>query len=216
MNTNFTDKELRDLFNLEKTYDLIVDVYQQLNELLYCLFEKNIKNYKYLYIQKTKESKPTSIGVMNEENQKKLFDYNEQKRKLLLNYNNLTDELQENIKYAKITKANKIDSKVANILRKMDANKLLGTDFLVVGTNAFFVYEIHAQQLLFKDNLSTDDLYFTYYFEQYKTFNKEAKTNQHKLIKILKDIDETFNINHKKMFQAINSVGYEVEVLASP
>lgn len=214
------DKELRDIFNFEKTYELILETYKEILNLPYCLFEKKIKNKSYLYIQKNKESKPTSIGLLNNDNLEFLNKYKTDKEKYSNLYDSLNNELEENIKYLKITKINRVDSQVAKILRKMDSYNLLGTDFLVVGTNAFFAYEIHAQKLLTTNNLaiklSKVNLDFTYYFEKYKEQNKEVKSNQHKLIKALKEIDKSFNINHRKMFQAINDKGYEVEILSSP
>ena len=215
-NLNFTDKELRDIANFEAIYERYIDNERTLFNLPYCMYEKSIKNKSYLYFQKDSLSSATSLGPLNEDNLLKLNNYKEKKEYLNNTGDSLSESVMEAVKYFRLSKANRVDSKVAKILRELDKHEALGRDLLVVGTNAFVAYEIHAQTLMFPENMATDDFDLTWYRETFASINKDYEKKPIKLIKILQSIDKSYILNYKKPYQAINSSGYEVELLAAP
>lgn len=215
----FTDKELRDISSFETSYSHLLECLQERYALSFALYEKTVKKNLYLYEQKKSSSSATSLGPMNEENKKKLLLYKERKESLDKKITSLSQNLQELIQYVKIAKINKIDRQAAKILRRLDVIGALGVDVLVVGTNAFAAYEIHAQQKMFDTNMSTDDFDLTWYYPTAVSLQEKSeqkKKSPIKLLSVLKEIDESYSVGVKKKYQAVNSKGYEVELLASP
>ena len=215
-NLNFTDKELRDIANFEAIYEKYIDNEREYKKFPYALYEKIVKGHSYLYQKKTSQSSSTSIGRLEGDNLDKLNLYKQEKEYLDTRSDTLIESLQESIKYFRISKANRVDSKVAQILRELDKENALGRDVLVVGTNAFVAYEIHAQTLLFPENMSTDDFDLTWYRNTFDEKNENHEQKPLRLIQLLQGIDKTYVLNHKKPFQAVNAHGYEVELLAAP
>lgn len=200
---NFKDKELRDMANFEAIYENYIDNEREYTKLPYALYEKTVKGHSYLYQKKTSKSSPTSIGLLEGDNLDRLNAYKQEKEYLDTRSDTLIESLQESIKYFRVSKANRVDSKVAQILRELDKENALGRDVLVVGTNAFLPYEIHAQTLLFPENISTDNFNLTWYRNTFDEKNENHDQKPLELIQLLQGIDKTYILNHKKTFQAV-------------
>ncbi len=82
---------------------------------------------------------------------------------------------------------------------------MLGTSFLVVGTNALVAYAIEGAQMLPPDMGTTDDFDLTWAGEHTELPNA--------LFAALKHIDATYTVNEERQFQVRNARGYEIELL---
>ena len=111
-----------------------------------------------------------------------------------------------------------IPDRQAEILRKLDIEGLLGTDLMVVGTNAFVAYELAAGARFPTGNEETED------FDMAWCRGTKASllglganiTGKKTLFAVLKSLDSSYQINPRKPYQAVNKTGYEVELLAAP
>jgi len=105
----------------------------------------------------------------------------------------------------------------ARILRTLDLSGDLGTNLMVVGTNAFPAYEIEARERFAKGLDETEDFDLGWCRGSKIAFNKVmSPAKGSPLFSAIKQVDKTFEINRKKPYQALNSAGYEVELLTAP
>ena len=113
-----------------------------------------------------------------------------------------------------------LPDKQAEILRKLDIERLLGTDLMVVGTNAFSAYEWTANAIFPAGNEETLDFALTWCRDTpasltFAGANPEKKSHK-TLFGVLKSVDSSYKINPRKPYQALDADGYEVELLAAP
>jgi hypothetical protein len=105
----------------------------------------------------------------------------------------------------------------ARILRTLDVAELLGTDVMLVGTNAFAAYEIHARHKFLRGADETDDFDLGWCRGSSIQLTPALAVNSRlDLLSALRRVDKSFRINRAKRYQAINNAGYEVELLAAP
>jgi hypothetical protein len=113
-----------------------------------------------------------------------------------------------------------LPDKQAEILRKLDIEGLLGTDLMVVGTNAFSAYEWAANAIFPAGNEETQDFNLTWCrgtpASLTLTGTDADKTKRKTLFSVLRSIDPSYKINPRKPYQAMDADGYEVELLAAP
>jgi hypothetical protein len=95
------------------------------------------------------------------------------------------------------------------ILREADRRDLLGSHFLVVGTNAMVAYAIEAGGFIREAPDETDDFDLAWTAQ-------ESEADERVVWDMLKAVDETFTVNLERSFQARNAKAYEVEILAAP
>ena len=95
------------------------------------------------------------------------------------------------------------------ILREADRRRLLGSHFIVVGTNAMVAYAIEAGGFMREAPDETDDFDIAW-------TATEAERGDRVVWDMLKAVDATFTVNLERTFQARNAKAYEVEILVAP
>ena len=110
--------------------------------------------------------------------------------------------------------------KQGEILRALDVAGLLRNDLLVVGTNAFVAYEVLCGVTFPAGNEPTQDFDLAWCRGSTVSLARlvpdAGAGGRRSLMAVLQSIDASFHLNPKKPYQAINSAGYEVELLAAP
>jgi hypothetical protein len=105
----------------------------------------------------------------------------------------------------------------ARILRELDLASLLGTDVMLVGTNAFAAYEIQARHKFLRGADETEDFDLGWCrgssIELAPASHPDDRPN---LVSVLRRVDSSFRVNRSKRYQALNDAGYEVELLFAP
>ena len=110
--------------------------------------------------------------------------------------------------------------KQGELLRALDVAGLLRNDLLVVGTNAFAAYEALCGVKFPAGNEPTQN--FDLAWCRGSAVSLASLMPDHdvegrkSLMAVLQSIDSTYRLNPKKPYQAVNSAGYEVELLAAP
>ena len=97
-----------------------------------------------------------------------------------------------------------------DVLRELDNRRLLGTSFLVVGTNALAAYAIEAVQTLSPGMETTDDFDLTWVEP---LLGGPTPQPSNTLFAALRRIDATYTINTEREFQIRNKKGQEIELL---
>jgi hypothetical protein len=183
----------------------------------------------YLVIKRHSKDNGTTIGVRNSETEAKLASYLEE-RSAVATARSLTEAaLIEIIRQYKALKLPRAMPKASRIFRELDIASLLGTDLMLVGTNAFVAYQIEAGCRFegFADETEDFDLAWCRQSGVSLMASSTASLTASltalsqiailpSLLSVLQKIDRQYRINRAKPYRAIDSEGYEVELLVAP
>lgn len=100
----------------------------------------------------------------------------------------------------------------ARIIRSLDAVGLLGAGVRVIGTNAIYAYEAAAGVMVDPGITTTGDIDLLFDSRRELRFVVSDEVNERSLIKILKQIDKTFE-RTANLYRAQNSQGYLVDLI---
>lgn len=202
--------------NLEQSYEGWLDAVRQFQELPTSMHWVKRGDTEYLAI-KTHSSDPgTTIGKRTAVTETQLIDFETRKSALKARITSLNAVVSERASlYRRMRLLPAIPDQQAEILRELDIAGNLETDLMVVGTNAFAAYELACGAHFPAGNEETEDFDLTWCRPKLLS-GAQPQLARKTLFAILKSIDSSYEINRKKPYQAVNSKGYQVELLAAP
>lgn len=206
----FSDEQARCLINLARRYAAWMDAEKELRTLPYDLRRKKVGEHEYLYEIHNRGGNGTSLGPMTEEAEHQLAQYRRNKKELKSRRQGAAEVLDESCRLYRALKLPLLASEAGEILREADRRSMLGTDVVVVGTNAMPVYSIEAAGFIRDAPDETQD------FDLAWTSDDNPKSGERPLWSMLKAVDPTYTMNSERRFQARNRNAYEVEVLVAP
>ena len=220
----FSADAQRTAANLEQAHSFWLDSRQSLQNLPVSMYWAERSGSEYLYAKQTTQDNGTSLGVRSAATEQQLAAYLEEKQRLQERVANADELIATRSALYRRMRLPSLPDKQAEILRKLDIEGLLGTDLMVVGTNAFSAYEWAANAIFPVGNEETQDFDLTWCRGTRASLvlaSGQAQTGQQaesrkSLIQVLKSIDSSYTVSKKKPYQALNSEGYEVELLAAP
>jgi hypothetical protein len=216
----FSDDAQRIAANLEQAYSFWLDSRQTLQNLPTSMYWADRGDRQYLYVKQNSTDNGTSLGARSEATEQQLASFTEEKKLAQERAASADTLIQTRAALYRRLRMPTLPDKQAEILRKLDIEGLLGTDLMVVGTNAFSAYEWAANAIFPVGNEATQDFDLTWcrgtpaslVLAGTETAQRKTKT----LFSVLKSIDSSYKITPRKPYQAMNADGYEVELLAAP
>lgn len=215
----FSSDSQRISANLEQIYSAWVDAKKQLDALPVSLYWVTKDGTDYLYAKTHSADNGTSIGPRNPNTETQLAAFTDDKEQLKARVASLDTVMSERAALYRRLRLPSLPDRQAEILRKLDIEGLLGTDLLVVGTNAFVAYELFVGAKLPTGNEETEDFDLAWCRGSKVSLTSllgSAPGKTKTLFSVLKSIDSSYRIVQRKPYQAISSDGYEVELLAAP
>ncbi|HYJ82060.1 MAG TPA: GSU2403 family nucleotidyltransferase fold protein, partial [Allosphingosinicella sp.] len=204
----FSDEQARTLINLSQHYAVWIAAEQALQDLPYDLRRKTVSGRDYLYEIRDRSGNGRSLGPWSDELEARFDAYRAAKAEAKERREISASTLDESSRLYRALRLPMIASEAATILREADRRRLLGTDLLLVGTNALPAYAIEAAGFLDAPT-ETQDLDFAW-----TAVGDEPHGD--KVWPMLKAVDATFTVNTERPFQARNAAAYEVELLIAP
>jgi hypothetical protein len=216
----FSDDAQRVAANLEQAYSFWLDSRQTLQNMPASLYWAERADSQYLYAKQSPTDNGTSLGVRSEATEQQLTSFTEEKQLAQERAASADALIQTRAALYRRLRMPTLPDKQAEILRKLDIEGLLGTDLMVVGTNAFSAYEWAANAIFPAGNEATQDFDLTWCRGTPASLvlagTENAKRKSKTLFSVLKSIDSSYKITPRKPYQAMNAEGYEVELLAAP
>ena len=181
------------------------------------MFWKTVGSAQYLAIKKTSHSEAKTYGRRDAEGERRLLVYQQEKDRLSQRIRALDAQVGERAGLYRRLRLPSILDRQAEILRRLDIEGLLGNDLMVVGTNAFVAYEAACGARFPTGNEETEDFNMAWCRGSGASLASARPGSQKKsLFACLRRVDNSYVINPKKSYQAVNQDGYEVELLAAP
>ena len=213
----FSPESQRVRANLEQSYAVWAETKRQLEALPASMFWKTVGSAQYLAIKETSESNAKTHGRRDEAAEQRLTNYQHEKERLNQRVRALDAQVSERAGLYRRLRMPSILDRQAEILRRLDVEVLLGTDLMVVGTNAFIAYELACGARFPTGNEETEDFDMAWCRGSGASLASTRPGDlRPTLIDCLRRLDTTYTINAKKPYQAVNQDGYEVELLAAP
>jgi hypothetical protein len=213
----FSTESQRVRANLEQAYASWVDAKRAYDAMPTSMFWKTVNGVQYLATKATSKANASTEGRRNVASEKKLTEHLLEKERLQHRIRALDAQLSERAGLYRRLRMPAILDRQAEILRRLDIEGLLGVDLMVVGTNAFVAYELACGARFPTGNEETEDFDMAWCRGSGASLASTQIANHRKtLMDCLTSLDASYAINPRKPYQAINQVGYEVELLAAP
>ena len=218
----FSADSQRVVANLEQSYAAWLDSKRALNALATSMFWTDKDGVEYLNLKKTSADNGTTVGRRDATTEAQFNTYSEAKTRLKDRIRTVDEQLRERAGLYRRLRLPAIPDRQAEILRSIDVEGMLGTDLMVVGTNAFVAYELACGARFPTGNEETEDFDMAWCrgtkvsLTQGASAKSATSAGDRSLFRILKSLDSSYEINKRKPYQAVNGTGYEVELLAAP
>ena len=219
---DFSPDSQRVVANLEQSYATWLDLKRSLNALATSMFWTEKDGIEYLNVKKTSADNGTTMGRRDATTEEQFTNYSETKTRLKNRIRSVDEQLRERASLYRRLRLPAIPDRQAEILRCLDIDGMLGTDLMVVGTNAFVAYELACGARFPTGNEETEDFDLAWCRGTKVSLahgvSAKAGTNaaDESLFRVLKSLDSSYEINKRKPYQAVNGTGYEVKLLAAP
>jgi hypothetical protein len=207
----FSEEQARALVNLQQHYEVWIEAERAFAALPYDLRRKEVGGRAYLYEIFDRSGNGKSLGPWSAEQEATLDDYRRRKARLKQRRDSSRARLEETGRLAKALRLPMLANAAGPILREADKRDLLGSHFLVIGTNAIAAYAVEAGGFIREAPEETDDFDLAW-----TAMLDDARKGERVLWDMLKAVDETFTVNLERTFQARNANAYEVEILVAP
>jgi hypothetical protein len=213
----FSSEAQRIQANLEQAYVAWVDTKRALEAMPASMYWKTVNAVEYLAIKENSQSHGTTQGRRDAKTESRLTQHVEEKERLQQRIRTLDAQVSERAGLYRRLRLPSILDRQAEILRRLDVEGLLGEDLMVVGTNAFIAYELACGARFPTGNEETEDFDMAWCRGSGASLASTQVGDQRKsLFACLRSLDNSYTINPKKPYQAVNQDGYEVELLAAP
>lgn len=205
----FSDEQARVIVNLQQTYEVWMETLRTLNEMPYNMRIKEVAGREYLYEVTDRLGTMKSKGRLDADKQAEFDEYKAEKAQLRDRLSLSKTALEEQASLYRVLRLPMLPVEAGKILREADRLGFLGSQAMVVGTNALVAYALEANAFIRDAPDSTLD------FDMALTAI-EVDEERPTLWKVLKEADMTYSINAERPFQARNAKAYEIEILSAP
>ena len=210
----------RVIANLEAAYTQWLEAQQAYQELPVTMFWQNKNGTDYLAYKEIAGQPGTTLGARSEETEAKFQEFTSSKAELKTRIQRADQLMRERAAQYRALRLPVLPDRQAEILRKLDIDRLLRNDLMVVGTNAFAAYELACNAKFPVGNEETEVFDLAWCRDTRVSLAAiaptQAQASRPTLFSLLHGIDNSFKINPKKRYQAVNQDGYLVELLAAP
>ncbi len=211
----FSDDQLRTLVNLGQVYDHWIRITRERRKLAYGMHWKSISGRDYLYETSDRKGNGRSLGPRSAETEAQLKQYQTRRQGLDAQIAEAQARLQQNARIARALRLPGLAQEAGKILVEFDVREMLGTNFMVAGTNAILAYDLEAAgTLIIGADMATDD--FDLLWSRDHSTSLMAKDASPSILDALKHVDATYTVNEERPFQLRNRAAYEVEILVPP
>lgn len=214
--TRFSPDSERVIANLEAAYEQWLDTRRQLARLPVSMFWRSVRGAEYLGVKLSSNSNGTTGGARSPHTEAEYEQFHRDKDSLRAQLERTDQLIHERAGLYRNLRLPVLGDRQGELLRALDVEGVLRNDVLVVGTNAFCAYELLCGARFPTGNEETEDFDLAW-CRGTKVSLATAREQRHRtLLQVLQGIDSSYRINPEKKYQAVNSEGYEVELLAAP
>ncbi len=165
------------------------------------------------YLIRTSYRRQNSLGPRSPKNETIYNEFTARKIRIETRLSNLRNELEKHRKLNKVFDVGRAPDMLVSILDKLASVDL--TDyFTVIGTHSLYAYEAAAGiRFQTTEALETKDVDLLFDTQKRLSFFTQMDNLETSFIGLLKKIDSTFQMRTDQLYTAVNSQGFEVDVI---
>lgn len=217
---DISGEELRIIANTGQFYEALLAAMRDAQTLPDQMSWKTVSGADYLYEWRHDAGQPKSRGRRSPETEELFSRFKSDRAAADERIASISARMASSLVQYRALRLPQIMELPARILRELDLRGDLGTNFLVVGTNAFAAYEIEARERFARGLDETEDFDLGWCRGASIALQPAEQASRRlvgsPLFSALKKVDSSFRLNKAKPYQAINNNGYEVELLTAP
>jgi hypothetical protein len=156
--TPLTLEQRRLLIDCQQTFEAWHEAQARRRSFVGGMTWKTVSGRDYLVRVVDSRGGQKSLGPRGPETEKTFAAFHEGKKNLDERLNSLMTELQEQARFNKAARINRVPASAAKVLAVLDQRGLMGSSLHVIGTNAIYGYEAAAGVIVRSDLLATRDL----------------------------------------------------------
>lgn len=124
----------------------------------------------------------------------------------------LSQTVNEHQRLNRALRVGRVDPIVVDVLNQLVKSKLT-EHFRVVGTHAVYAYEAEAGLRVIANAVATQDIDFAWDVRKRVRFATQLKRLDSSMLGVLKKVDPTFRLRQSQKYTAVNSRGFEVDII---
>jgi hypothetical protein len=174
---------------------------------------KKVKSRQYLFRSMDRRGYGKSLGLRSPDTEAVFRDFHENKKRIRESIRELQMRLKDLARFCRAARIARVPRIVGSILRLLESEKLLGSSFQVIGTNALYAYEASAGIFFESGLMATQDVDILWDIRSRLQLHAGAKAELGGFLAILQQADPSFELVRKRSFRAVNRKGYMVDLL---
>lgn len=208
-----TGEQRRIFTDAQQLYETISSWYDKSRSCQGGMHWKTSKGRQYLFRTVDRYGNGRSLGPRSPETEQILERFRQNKATIKDRLSNLKTRLKEQSRFCKAARINRVSKIVTGILRVMDRKGMLGTNVLVIGTNAMFAYEAAAGVFINSSIVATRDMDILWDVRPKLKLAIDRDSDITGLMGILRNVDRSFEPLNSGGFRAANRDGYLVDLI---
>ncbi|MDP2834572.1 MAG: nucleotidyltransferase domain-containing protein [Pseudomonadota bacterium] len=211
---NLSNQQRLHLVNTRQIYASYLSALRHLEGYRYALRWKTVRGVEYLFRPSSRVGDGRSLGRRSPALETVLALFEQGRADALAREVTLRAKLEEQARLNKALRLGRVPRVVSRILRQLDVQDLLG-DFLVLGTQALYAFEVEAGVHFLLELLASGDIDRLYDTRKRLTLVSD-RLDREGLLGLLKKADRSFEPLLKRGFRAANAEGFMVDLIIAP
>lgn len=211
--TEYTDNQRRIFIDSEQIHTTYIQAFRQSQNYAGGMHWKKVKGREYLFKTIDRFGNGKSLGLRSVETERIFEQFQKKKKDSTSRLKTLKAKLNEQSRFCKAAKIQRVPRVVSKILRLLEKNRLLGNNVQIVGTNALYAYEAHSGVFLERAMTATMDMDVFWDIRPKLSLVFERDTNHSGFIGILKKADRSFEPIVPGGYRAVNQDGYMIDLI---
>ncbi|WP_258308073.1 nucleotidyltransferase domain-containing protein [Cupriavidus plantarum] len=172
---------------------------------------RTVKEREYL-IRTRSDGSQNSLGARSEDTEQVYRKFVERKESAEARVKSLKEELDKQQRLNRALFVGRAPDILVGILNMLDRLSI-SEHFIVVGTHALYAYESAAGVRLQEAALATRDVDLLWDTRKRLQFVSRMKAMDTSMLGALRKVDKTFELDELQPFTAVNSKGFEVDII---
>jgi hypothetical protein len=207
-----SETQAKTMIDSMQTYTALKDVRQKLRPYSGGMHWKTVNGAEYLYRTLDGRGTAKSLGPRSTTTEQTLAEFFDKKQLLQTREASLAKKMLERNAVAKALRVGSAPKLLASLCERLVKADLMGSNILIIGTNALYAYEALAGVHLHNDITATSDIDLLWKHQARITaMARDVQTQG--LLGLLRKVDKTFALLEKQKFTAVNNDGFMVDFI---
>lgn len=202
----------RQYIDAQSVFTAWEDAVKKMAEVRGGMYWQNKNGTDYL-IRTTASGSQKSLGPRSKEKEEIYNDFTARKERIEKRFSDLNSELNRHQRMNRALRVGRTPQILIDILNKLSSSGL-ADHFTVIGTHALYAYEAAAGvRIGASDALATRDIDLLWDTRKRLSFITQMEFLGTSFLGLLRKVDPTFEIRPDQLYTAVNSKGFEVDIV---